>query len=88
MMKKPGKKDYTNVRSWRPIALLSCLGKGLERLTARRIAMITLLQKVVSAQQAGALPGRSATDLLACVTHEIEHALENRGTAAMMTLDV
>lgn len=50
--------------------------------------MIILLQKVVSAQQAGALPGRSATNLLACVTYEIEHALENQGTAAILTLDV
>lgn len=43
---------------------------------------------MISPQQAGALPTRSATDLLACVTHEIEHSLENRRTATMMTLDV
>ena len=38
MIPKVGKKDKTSVRSWRPIALLSCLGKGLERTIARRIA--------------------------------------------------
>jgi ribonuclease HI len=88
MLKKQGKKDYTSARSWRPIALLSCLGKGLERLVARRMAITALTHKVLSPQQAGALPGRSATDLAACLTHEIEHALELRGTATMMTLDV
>lgn len=88
MLRKPNKKDLTSPRSWRPIALLSCLGKGLERLVARRIASTALTYKVLSQQQAGALPTRAATDLLACVTHEIEHALENRRTATMMTLDV
>ncbi|KAL9572136.1 hypothetical protein ACKAV7_003714 [Fusarium commune] len=28
---KPGRRDLTNPRAWRPISLLSCLGKGLER---------------------------------------------------------
>lgn len=68
--------------------LLSCLGKGLERLVTRRIANTTLLYKVVSPQQAGALPTRAALDLLACLTHEIEHSLENKGTASILTVDV
>jgi len=38
MLPKVGKKDQTSVRSWRPIALLSCVSKGLERIIARRIA--------------------------------------------------
>ena len=88
MLRKPNKKDFSNPRSWRPIALLSCLGKGLERLVARRIANTALLHGVVSPQQAGALPTRAASDLLACLTHEIKHALENRGTASILTADV
>jgi len=35
---KVGKKNKTSVRSWRPIALLSCVSKGLERIIARRLA--------------------------------------------------
>ncbi|KAG0155361.1 hypothetical protein PDIDSM_936 [Penicillium digitatum] len=38
MIPKVGKKDKSSVRSWRPIALLSCLSKGLERIIAKRIA--------------------------------------------------
>ena len=37
MIPKTGKTDRTSPRSWRPIALLSCIGKGLERTVARRI---------------------------------------------------
>ncbi|RKL19988.1 hypothetical protein BFJ72_g15127 [Fusarium proliferatum] len=38
MIAKPGRRDLTSPRAWRPISLLSCLGKGLERLIARRLA--------------------------------------------------
>lgn len=35
---KPNKADMTNPNSYRPIALLSVFGKGLERLVAKRMA--------------------------------------------------
>jgi hypothetical protein len=35
---KAGKKDMTSVRSWRLIALLSCISKGFERIILRRMA--------------------------------------------------
>ncbi|KAM5342922.1 hypothetical protein ACJ41O_013888 [Fusarium nematophilum] len=89
MLQKPNKSDYTQTRSWRPISLLSCLGKGLERLVARRIAHTALVQKVLSPQQIGALPKRSTIDLVSCLTHDIEHALEGRNSVAtVMTLDI
>lgn len=89
MLHKPNKADYTEIRSWRPISLLSCLGKGLERLVARRIAHTALTHKVFSPQQIGALPKRSTVDLVSCLTHDIEHALEGRNfTATVMTLDI
>ncbi|KAF4332062.1 reverse transcriptase, partial [Fusarium beomiforme] len=34
MIAKPGRRDLTSPRAWRPVSLLSCLGKGLERLIA------------------------------------------------------
>lgn len=56
MLPKPNKRDLSSVRSWRPIALLSCLGKGLERLIARRLSLAAINQKVLNPQQFGALP--------------------------------
>ncbi|XP_044715282.1 endonuclease-reverse transcriptase domain-containing protein [Hirsutella rhossiliensis] len=38
MIAKLGRRDLSTPRAWRPISLLSCLGKGLERLIARRLA--------------------------------------------------
>lgn len=88
MIQKPGKTDFSKAGSWRPIALLSCLGKGLERLIAKRIAYLTILEGVASPQQVGALPGRAAVDLTTCLTHEIERALDLGLTATLATMDV
>ena len=40
MLQKTGKRDLRDPNAWRPIALLNCLGKGLERALAKRIANI------------------------------------------------
>lgn len=38
MIAKLGRRDLILLEAWRLISLLSCLGKGLERLIARRLA--------------------------------------------------
>jgi ribonuclease HI len=88
MIPKVGKKDRTSPRSWRPIALLSCLGKGLERLVAKRLAWTSLIHKVLSPQHGGALPKRSTMDLVASFTHEAEYALRQGKKISLVTLDV
>jgi hypothetical protein len=37
-LRKPGKSDYTIAKAWRPISLLSTLGKILESVVAERIS--------------------------------------------------
>ena len=87
-MPKVGKRDRTSTRSWRPIALLSCLGKGLERIVARRVAWVAVGHKVVSPQHAGALPKRSAVDLAAAFVHDVEAAWAKGKQVSMLTMDV
>ena len=88
ILSKPKKPDQTSPRAYRPIALLSVLGKGLERLVARRMSWIAVHYKVLSKQQFGALPLRSAVDLTTCLTHDVETALNSNRTASLLTLDV
>jgi hypothetical protein len=45
---KPNKADLSSPRSYRPIALLSTLGKGLEQLLARKIAWLTITLQVTN----------------------------------------
>ncbi|KAI0997482.1 hypothetical protein K3495_g10706 [Podosphaera aphanis] len=50
LLRKPGR-DLTAVKGWRPITLLSCLGKGLERVIAKRITFLAVTSDIVSTQQ-------------------------------------
>ena len=44
---KLGKKDYASPRSYRLIALLSVLGKGIECLVAKRLAWVAIKYKIL-----------------------------------------
>ena len=52
---KPNKADRSSPQSYRPIALLSVLGKGLERLITHKIAWLAISLQIVGKQQFGAL---------------------------------
>jgi endonuclease/exonuclease/phosphatase (EEP) superfamily protein YafD len=88
IIQKPNKSDWTNPRSYRPIALLSVLGKGLERLIARNMAWIAISHKILASQQFGALPLRSAVDLTTCLLYNVEQALNQSKTASLLTFDI
>ncbi|KID93327.1 Endonuclease/exonuclease/phosphatase, partial [Metarhizium majus ARSEF 297] len=88
MIPKPGKRNLSTPRAWRPISLLSCLGKGLERLIARRLAWASIHYAVLHPQQAGALPKRSAVDLVAALIHDIEEAFARGEVATLVTADI
>ncbi|KAF6515688.1 hypothetical protein HZS61_004429 [Fusarium oxysporum f. sp. conglutinans] len=88
MIAKPGRRDLTEPRAWRPISLLSCLGKGLERLIARRLAWAAVHYSVLHPQQAGALPKRSATDPVTALIHDIEEAFARKKVATLVTMNV
>lgn len=47
---QPNKADYSSLRSHRPIALLSVLGKGLERLLAYKMAWPAVTLEVTNSQ--------------------------------------
>jgi ribonuclease HI len=87
MIPKPNK-DQRTVKGWRPISLLSCVGKGLERLFGRRLAWLTLENKVLNPQHAGALPKRSAVDIVGCLHHDVEVALSKKQFCTMITFDI
>ncbi|KAI0992291.1 hypothetical protein K3495_g15895 [Podosphaera aphanis] len=52
------------------------------------MATLAITAEVVGHQQFGALPKRSATDLVACVVHDIEEARTQNWTSTLVTLDV
>lgn len=81
-------RDPSSVKGWRPILLLSCLGKGLERLIAKRMSVLAIRSDIVGQQQFGALPKRSANDLVSCIVQDIEEARYQGWASTFVTLDV
>ncbi|RKK96396.1 hypothetical protein BFJ68_g14402, partial [Fusarium oxysporum] len=73
MLPKAGKSAYNLPNSWRPIALLSCLGKLFERFLAQRLKKLALDHKLLPETQYGA-PGRSTTDALKAMLEIVRKA--------------
>ncbi|EJP61622.1 reverse transcriptase, RNaseH [Beauveria bassiana ARSEF 2860] len=90
MIPKQNKRDLTDPGTWRPISLLSCLGKGMERIIAKRMSHLAIKNKILHPNQAGALPQRSATDIAAALTHDVEQARRRttKRVATLVTMDL
>ncbi|OAA57831.1 Endonuclease/exonuclease/phosphatase [Akanthomyces lecanii RCEF 1005] len=88
MIPKLNKRDLSKVSTWRPISLLSCLSKGLERVIARRMAYAAIKYGILHPNQAGALPKRSAVDIVVSLIYDIEKALAAGQVATLVTEDV
>ncbi|KAI1842570.1 hypothetical protein JX266_011183 [Neoarthrinium moseri] len=85
---KPGKKEYSDPGTYRPTSLLSCLGKGLERLLARRMAWTVIQSGILAPQHFKALPKRPPTDLVMALILDIEQALNQGLVATLVTANV
>ena len=70
VLRKPGKDDYTQPKSYRPIALLSTLGKALEAVIANRLAYL--------ADTHGLLPSRHTGGRKLASTEHAMHFLVQR----------
>ncbi|ESZ89815.1 hypothetical protein SBOR_9801 [Sclerotinia borealis F-4128] len=88
MMPKTGKRDMISARLWRPIALLSCIGKNLERIVAKRIGWTALKHGIISPQHSRALSKRFVMDLMASFIHDVEMALLAGKEVTMVTMDI
>ena len=59
-LKKPNKGDYTVAKAWRPISLLSTLGKTLESVVAKRVSHAVETFGLLPTNHFGARKKRSA----------------------------
>ena len=84
---KPGK-DPTLISSYRPITLLSCIGKLMERVIKRRLEFHLEKNDVFTANQSGFRRCRGTIDVLATMKHNITRAMENQEFCVVMYLDL
>ena len=74
---KPGKPKNL-VTSYRPIALLSCMGKTLERIIKNRLEFIVEKQNLLLPSQCGFRRGQSSQDVLLRLENNIRDALNTK----------
>ena len=73
---KPRKDPFT-VHGYRPITLLSCLGKLFERMLKHRLTQFLESSRVFRSTQAGFRRGRSTSDVLALLKQSVSQALSS-----------
>lgn len=89
ILRKAGKKTYNHPKSWRPIALLPCLGKILERILADRLKFLAMEHNLLPHVQFG-LPGKCTTKALQYLLNPVYSAWspKRRLKATLLSLDI
>ncbi|QKX53974.1 uncharacterized protein TRUGW13939_01054 [Talaromyces rugulosus] len=88
LLRKPGKPDYTQVKAWRVISLLSCLGKVVEKLAAGLIADWCEAQGALHPGQMGCRRGRGAIDAVACLVQTVHEGWTQKLLTGTIFIDV
>ncbi|TFY73624.1 hypothetical protein EWM64_g10388, partial [Hericium alpestre] len=68
---KPKKPDYTVLKAYRPIVLLSCLGKLCEKILANRLQFEALKHNIFHASQCGGVKAHCTEDAGVLLVHHV-----------------
>jgi hypothetical protein len=71
---KPKKPDYSAPKAYRPVALLNCLGKTLEKIMARRLGYLAERYELLHRDQIAERRQRNADDPVLALTHDVDIA--------------
>jgi hypothetical protein len=89
ILRKPGKPDYTILKAYRPITLLSTLGKALESVLATRLSYLVEAHTLLPDTHIGGRVGRSCDHALHLLLERIyESWRQDAHVATLLTLDV
>jgi hypothetical protein len=89
VLRKPSKPDYSDPGAWRPIALLSTLGKIIETLAARRLSALAEQEGLLPDSQMGNRKNRSTETALELLVEQV-HTIWKAGNqvASVLSLDI
>lgn len=83
---KPNK-DITTIEGYRPISLISCLSKTLEKIIATRITWYLLKNKLLSTHQVAYKPNKGTIDALTYIDHLTATALSHHNHMSIISID-
>jgi hypothetical protein len=88
ILQKPGKSNYTNPGSYRPISLLNTLGKLLKAVMARRLSYLAEKHGLLPNSQFGGRPGRTTKQALLVLSNAIDQAWYKHHVVTLIAFDL
>jgi Reverse transcriptase (RNA-dependent DNA polymerase) len=85
---KPGKSDYSLPKSYRPVALIECLSKLLEKVMAKRILHDIGEFSLVPTNQFGARPHSSTIHVGLALVHDINMTHAQGGCCTLLQFNI
>ena len=82
---KPFKPDYSKPKAYRPISLMECTGKLLEKIVAKRINNDIQAHDLLPMTQFGSRPHHSAIDAATILIHHIQATRAAKRAGAVVT---
>jgi hypothetical protein len=87
-LRKPGKDDYSEPKSYRPIALLNTLGKALEAIIANRLTYLADTYHLLLSRHTGGRKLASTDHAIHLLLQRIHEAWADGKAASLLLLDV
>lgn len=88
MLRKPGKNDYTEPKSYRPVALMNTLGKIMDTVLARRIQYLTETYDMLSVTYTGGRKNLSCEHAIHLLMEKVHTTWRRKKVASFLMLDV
>ena len=85
---KAGKSDYSQPRAYRPISLMSCFMKAMERVVLWQLQETALKENPINVNQHAFQKGRSTESALTIMTEYVEEAFVKNQWALATSLDI
>jgi len=85
---KPGKIDYRVAKAYRPISLLECCGKLLERIVSKRILLDSARFNLLPPHQFGSRDYHTASDAVLSMTHTVQMCVKSGQVAGLLLFDI
>ena len=88
VIRKPGKKDYCDPKSYRPISLLNTLSKNMEFILAKRISAIAEIHHLLPTTHCGGRKSSSTEHAIHLLLEQIYAGWKENQVSSLLLLDV
>ena len=88
ILPKPNKEDYSATKAYRPVSLLECFGKMLEKIVANQFTSDSNLHNILPLAQFESRPYHSATDTCCLLWYKAETTIQSGRISSVLLFDI